>query len=74
MRVRAALEPRQNLDALDVVQIHLQREDAERGDILLGYDLRWQRSTVAGPPLDLLRLVNELFQVASFEYVPASAE
>jgi len=55
-------------------QIHFQREDTDRGAVLPGYDLRWQRSTVAGPPLDLLRLVNEQFRVASFEYTPASAE
>ena len=57
-----------------VAQIHFQREDTEGDGVLLGYDLRWRRSTVAGPPLDLLQLMNDQFRVTSFEYIPASAE
>lgn len=49
-------------------QAHLERqtEDAE-GRIRLCYELAWRRADVAGPPLDLLELINAHYQIVSFE-------
>jgi putative Mg2+ transporter-C (MgtC) family protein len=33
----------------------------------LGFAVRWKRSQIAGPPLDLLKVVNEHFAVVSFD-------
>jgi hypothetical protein len=33
----------------------------------LGFAVHWRRPEIAGPPLDLLRVVNEHFAVISFE-------
>ena len=46
-----------------------QRQTDEDGspNITVGYEVSWRRAEAEGPPLDLLRLVNERFFVASFE-------
>ncbi|HEY4338937.1 MAG TPA: MgtC/SapB family protein [Steroidobacteraceae bacterium] len=36
-------------------------------DSHLGFAIHWKRPQIAGPPLDLLRIVNEHFAVVSFE-------
>jgi hypothetical protein len=37
------------------------------GNSHLGFAIRWRRPQIAGPPLDLLKVVNEHFAVVSFE-------
>ncbi|HZZ90025.1 MAG TPA: MgtC/SapB family protein [Caulobacteraceae bacterium] len=46
-----------------------QAEDEPATSQRLGYELAWSRPETAGPPLDLLELINRRFEVISFEMI-----
>jgi putative Mg2+ transporter-C (MgtC) family protein len=46
-----------------------QSEDERDTSKRLGYELAWSRPETAGPPLDLLELINSRFEVISFEMI-----
>jgi putative Mg2+ transporter-C (MgtC) family protein len=51
-----------------------QKEDEAAGLIRLGYEVRWRRPEISGPPLNLLAIVGERYRIASFELTAESPE
>jgi putative Mg2+ transporter-C (MgtC) family protein len=50
-------------------ELQQQLADDHPEQVKLGYEVSWRRSEIAGPPEDLLKLVNERFEVVSFDMI-----
>ncbi|HEY3888306.1 MAG TPA: MgtC/SapB family protein [Caulobacteraceae bacterium] len=51
-----------------------QDQDDDSGRVRLGYDVRWRRPELAGPPLDLVEAVGRAYRLLSFELTAESPE
>jgi putative Mg2+ transporter-C (MgtC) family protein len=48
-------------------QFRRQSQSSDRQHTMLSFEIRWTRPQSAGPPLDLLRAVEQDYVLASFE-------
>jgi putative Mg2+ transporter-C (MgtC) family protein len=51
-------------------EAQFRQQNGDRKHARLCFDIGWRRPEVAGPPLDLLKLVNEHYSILSFELTP----
>jgi putative Mg2+ transporter-C (MgtC) family protein len=53
-------------------RFHKQERDRGEAQAKFWFAIFWRRSEIAGPPLDLIKLLNEQYSVASFEMMAES--
>jgi putative Mg2+ transporter-C (MgtC) family protein len=53
-------------------QFRRQSEGHANGEIKQSFDISWKRSDVAGPPIEMLKLLNERYRVISFQLTSES--